>query len=72
MKKSLIGKVWNKGTLAERLNTTRQTLLAWETEKPELVYLVNLGLIYEEQIIEEEARLARLKNLQKTKRWSFK
>lgn len=64
-------KKWNKATLAARLNTTRQTLYAWETDKPELVYLINLGLIYEEQMTEMEAKMEQLKTLQKTKKWKF-
>lgn len=64
-------KKWNKTTLAERLNTTRQTLATWETEKPELVYLINLGLMYEDQIEEMELRAKQLKALQQTKKWKF-
>ena len=49
--------------LAKTLNITRQTLNNWEKEKPNLVRLINQGLILDDQIEEAERNLNRLKEL---------
>lgn len=52
-----------KKELAEILNVSRPTLNKWEKEKPELVRLVNQGLLIDELIEEAERNLVNLKKL---------
>lgn len=52
-----------KKELAEILNVSRPTLNKWEKEKPELVRLVNQGLLIDELIEESERNLLNLKKL---------
>ncbi len=52
-----------KKELAEILNVSRPTLNKWEKEKPELVRLVNQGLLIDELIEEAERNLLNLKKL---------
>ncbi len=52
-----------KKELAEILNVSRPTLNKWEKEKPELVRLVNQGLLIDELIEEAERNLKRLKKM---------
>ena len=52
-----------KKELSEIFNISRPTLNKWEKEKPELVRLVNQGLLIDELIEEAERNLERLKKL---------
>jgi transcriptional regulator with XRE-family HTH domain len=52
-----------KKDLAEIFNISRPTLNKWEKEKPELVRLVNQGLLIDELIDESEKNLKNLKTL---------
>ncbi|MCW8895185.1 MAG: helix-turn-helix domain-containing protein [Sulfurimonas sp.] len=47
--------------LADKINISRQTLNAWEKEKPELVRLVNQGLALDDSIEATEKHLENLK-----------
>lgn len=49
--------------LAKLLNVSRPTLNSWEKEKPDLVRLINQGLVLDDQIKEAERNLNRLKEL---------
>lgn len=49
--------------LAKLLNVSRPTLNSWEKEKPDLVRLINQGLVLDEQIEEAERNLNKLKAL---------
>jgi len=49
--------------LADILNISRQTLNAWEKEKPELVRLINQGLALDDSIEATELHLERLKQI---------
>ena len=51
--------------LADKINISRQTLNAWEKEKPELVRLINQGLAMDELLEEAENNLNKLKELKK-------
>lgn len=55
--------ILTKKELAEILNVSRPTLNKWEKEKPELVRLVNQGLLIDELIEEAERNLLSLKKL---------
>ena len=50
--------------LADILNISRQTLNAWEKEKPDLVRLINQGMALDESI---EATRKHLENLEAIK-----
>ena len=50
-----------KKELAERLNIDVKTLKNWETTKPDLIKLINLGLATEEHIQDVEAYLSNIK-----------
>jgi len=52
-----------KKELAERINVDTKTLKNWETSKPELIKLINLGLVTEEQINSTEDYLSTIKNI---------
>ena len=52
-----------KQELATLLNVSRNTLNNWEKEKPDLVRLINQGLVLDDQIDEAERNLNRLKEL---------
>ena len=52
-----------KKELSEIFNISRPTLNKWEKDKPELVRLVNQGLLIDELIEEAERNLERLKKL---------
>ncbi|MDD3596991.1 hypothetical protein [Sulfuricurvum sp.] len=54
-----------KKGLAERFNVSRQTISNWEKEKPELIYLINLGLEMEKLIENEEKRFKALELIRK-------
>jgi transcriptional regulator with XRE-family HTH domain len=49
--------------LAKLLNVSRPTLNSWEKEKPDLVRLINQGLVLDDQIEEAERNLNKLKEL---------
>ena len=49
--------------LAETLNISRQTLNAWEKEKPELVRLINQGMALDESIDATRKHLERLEEI---------
>lgn len=49
--------------LADILNISRQTLNAWEKEKPDLVRLINQGLALDDSIEATEKHLERLKQI---------
>ncbi len=49
--------------LAKLLNVSRITLNNWEKEKPELVRLINQGLLMEENIEESKKNLSKLEEL---------
>lgn len=51
--------------LADILNISRQTLNAWEKEKPDLVRLINQGLALDESIEETKRHLERLEQIKK-------
>ena len=55
--------ILTKKELAEIFNISRPTLNKWEKEKPELVRLVNQGLLIDELIEEAERNLSKLKKL---------
>ncbi|MGW8169480.1 MAG: hypothetical protein ACWGHH_05705 [Sulfurovaceae bacterium] len=50
--------------LAEILNVSTDTLLNWEKNKPELVRLINLGLMTDKSIEETEKLLEKLKEIE--------
>ena len=52
-----------KQELANLLNVSRPTLNSWEKEKPELVRLINQGLMMDKQIEDMETSLNKLKEL---------
>jgi len=52
-----------KQELASLLNVSRNTLNNWEKEKPDLVRLINQGLVLDDQIEEAERNLNKLKAL---------
>jgi len=52
-----------KDEIADLLGTTRQTLNRWEKERPDLIRLINQGLMLDETIEETEKHLERLKEL---------
>ena len=52
--------------LADILNISRQTLNAWEKEKPELVRLINQGFALDQSIEATEKHLAELKAIKAT------
>lgn len=49
--------------LAEKLEVDPNTLRNWEKNKPELIKLINGGLMLEKQIQEIEKNLHELKNM---------
>jgi transcriptional regulator with XRE-family HTH domain len=49
--------------LAKTLKITRQTLNNWEKEKPDLVRLINQGLVLDDQIEEAKRNLERLEEI---------
>ncbi len=51
--------------LAEMLNVTTHTLKNWESTKPELVRLINLGLQTDVQIKETRKLLEKLEEIEK-------
>lgn len=53
----------NRKQLAEKFNVTEQTLRNWEKEKPELIKLINGGLLLDRLIGETEENLKTLKEL---------
>lgn len=53
----------NKKDLAERIGVCERTLYNWEDEKPELIYLINLGLMMEEHLSEEKRHIEALEAL---------
>lgn len=53
----------NRNELANLLGISRNTLNNWEKEKPELVRLINQGLILDEQIEETKKYLEKLEQL---------
>ena len=50
--------------LAEIIGVTTHTLKNWEKEKPELVRLINLGLMTDKSIEETERLLEKLKEIE--------
>lgn len=52
-----------RAELARRLNVSPKTLHNWENEKPELVRLINQGLLMDEIIEETEKNLEKLKKI---------
>ena len=52
-----------KKDLAEILNISRPTLNKWEKERPELVRLINQGLLLDELIENAESNLDKLNEL---------
>jgi len=52
-----------KKDLAEILNISRPTLNKWEKERPELVRLINQGLLLDELIENAESNLEKLNEL---------
>jgi len=51
-----------KKELAERINVDAKTLKNWETTKPELIKLINLGLATEKHISSVEKYLEEIKS----------
>jgi len=51
--------------LAEMLNVTTHTLKNWEKDKPELIKLINLGLLTDIQIKETRKLLEKLEEIEK-------
>lgn len=51
-----------KKELAERINVDPKTLKNWETSKPELLKLINLGLATEKHLEETEKYIENIKN----------
>ena len=49
--------------LAERLNVDTKTLRNWETTKPELIKLIQLGLATEKHMQDVEKYLEEIKNI---------
>lgn len=52
-----------KQELSDLLNITRPTLNKWEKDKPELVRLINQGLLMDGQIEEQRKNLHKLEEL---------
>lgn len=52
-----------RNELAEALGISRQTLNNWEKEKPDLVRLINQGLVLDAQIEETKKHLEKLEEL---------
>lgn len=50
--------------LADVLNISRQTLNAWEKDKPDLVRLINQGLAFDEIIKNQKKSLSELEAIQ--------
>ncbi len=55
--------ILTKKDLAEILNISRPTLNKWEKERPELVRLINQGLLLDELIENAESNLDKLNEL---------
>ena len=53
----------DKKQLAEKIGISLKTLYNWEKEKPELIKLINGGLLLERLIEETEENLKTLKEL---------
>jgi len=54
-----------KQELADLIGVSRNTLYEWEKSKPELVRLINLGLLTEKQIDETRKLLEKLEEIEK-------
>ena len=52
-----------KQELSDILDITRPTLNKWEKEKPELVRLINQGMLFDKLIEDTEKQLEKLKLL---------
>lgn len=55
-----------RAELANLLNVSRPTLNSWEKEKPDLVRLINQGLVLDDQIEEAKRNLKRLEEIKNT------
>ena len=51
--------------IAELFNVSLRTLHNWEKEKPELIRIINLGLLADNQIEETKKHLEKLEDMQK-------
>ena len=55
----------NKEELAKKFNVSLRTLHNWENEKPELIRIINLGLLADTQLEETKNHLKKLEAMQK-------
>ena len=55
-----------KEELANILGTTRQNLSKWEKERPELVRLINQGMLFDKLIEDTKKQLEDLQELKKS------
>ena len=53
----------NRKELAEKIGVDPTTLRNWEKSKPELIKLINAGLMLDKQIEEVERNLKQLKSI---------
>ena len=58
------GKIVTRQELADLIGVSRNTLNAWEKDKPELVRLINLGLQTDVQIHETRKLLEKLEEIE--------
>ncbi len=55
----------NREELAKKFNVSLRTLHNWENEKPELIRIINLGLLADTQLEETKKHLEKLESMQK-------
>ena len=59
------GRKMTRDELAKKFNVSLKTLHNWEKEKPELIRIINLGLLADTQIEETRNHLEKLEDMQK-------
>lgn len=55
----------NREELAKKFNVSLRTLHNWENEKPELIRIINLGLLADTQLEETKKHLEKIESMQK-------
>jgi len=58
-----ISKEINKKELAKKIKVSMRTLYNWEKEKPELIQLINQGMLMDDVVKELEKTANRIKKL---------
>lgn len=53
-----------RAELAKKFNVSAKTLHNWENEKPELIRIINLGLMAEKQIKDTKEFLEKVENIE--------